>query len=132
MLHQGRCHKSCGVFGQILVYLMSRDAFPSKTKQNVQRPLTLDAACRLVKPNVFTMSSLKSPSNIWRASSSCQEMDEFSASAASNVVEHPVHIFHTHAPWTTFGISLSNQILFEGDIEVRNNTTKSYPAVRPL
>jgi hypothetical protein len=56
-------------------------------------------------------------------------MAEFSTSPTSTVLERQLFVRHT-ALWT--GIPLIKQILCEGGIDVRNNTTKSYPAVRPL
>lgn len=36
------------------------------------------------------------------------------------------------APWTTISISLFEQILCEGGIDIRNNTNQSLPAMVPL
>ena len=77
--------------------------------------------CRSVKPSAFIIFSLKMSSNISRASSSCQEMAESSASPTSTVLEHQLLV--RHYAWTIFGISLFGQIHCETGFDVCKNTT---------
>ena len=81
-LHQGRCQKCSGVFGHMLVDLMPQHAFSIQARATCAKASSpgCHCICRLVKPSACIIFSLKSYSNISRASSSCREIAELSTS----------------------------------------------------
>lgn len=66
-----------------------------------------NCSCKLVKPSACILFSLKLSFDIPRASRSCQETADLSASPYVDSPLSMKYVFVKHImPWTTFGISL--------------------------
>jgi hypothetical protein len=115
------------------VYLIPKNAFFYPSPSNMTRYPGCHCSCRLVKLTACILCPLTSSSNISRASSSCQGnwrilyVPYVDCSLSINYI-----CVRLTALWTTSGISLLEQIHHEGGFDVRNNTTKSRPAMGPL
>jgi hypothetical protein len=122
-LHQGHCQKCCGAFGQML--------------------RGIDGCAKAIYPGCHCSYSVVKLSAcvifhwyralVYHARASLARKWPVSLLPLRRLTLSIRYIFvKLTTPWMFFGISLFKQVFCEGGIDIRNNTTKSHLAVRPL